>query len=605
MEFIMYITDLFEAQNYEDMFKSVFDIAQFLPTEESKNHVMKSIRDDIKDAKKSLKKNDRIIWYLRIVKYKWLNQMYKTKFDGTGDQVREIASKIEKELNKLKKFSYIEKSANQALNRPFMLQIDHFLSLPIDKIQNYVWTDQTSKELLDQFTEFEDEWKDTLGENGVRISSGDEMVLQFDGGKKAWWLLDRGACREEGDKMGHCGNVPQEREGDQILSFRTATENPDIWVPHLTFIRDENDYLGEMKGRGNEKPNKKYHPYIVKLLLSKYVEGVKGGGYMPENNFQLNDLDQATREKLIERKPQLASLYDLYKKEGLSDRVKNKIYEKINVEGLPDIYGIEDDKVIVQHWDDFDDLLREIDYNKEIEKFRKLLDDDEGEIKLDVNELQIPLQNLVDMVDKLTDRTLAKIARRVNMTFDYSNYEDRVRLAEAIFNSDIFDEMIIPIIEDVIKQKQGQFSQHPKIDEFKEFMLTRIFRNNSRDPIGQLYDQHDNFEDIKLIMGLSDFMRMLDADGEDEDSQLKSFVSYQSDWFELDDYEFKNYVDNLYDEDDKELWKELSAIMKSGTEITDLELQDDDIEVVVNKLEKEFNLMDSLDYDRLKKLAGI
>lgn len=605
MEFIMYITDLFEAQNYEDMFKSVFDIAQFLPTEESKNHVMKSIRDDIKDAKKSLKKNDRIIWYLRIVKYKWLNQLNRIEFDGAGDQVREIASKIEKELNKLKKFSYIEKSANQALNRPFMLQIDHFLSLPIDKIQNFVWAEQQSKELIDQFTEFEDEWKDSLGENGVRISSGDEMVLQFDGGKKAWWLLDRGACREEGDKMGHCGNVPQEREGDRILSFRTATENPDIWVPHLTFIRDENDYLGEMKGRGNEKPNKKYHPYIIKLLLSDYVEGVKGGGYMPENNFQLNDLDQATRERLIERKPQLASLYDLYKKEGLTNRVKNKIYEKINVENLPDIYGIEDDKVIVQHWDDFDDLLREIDYIKEIEKFRKLVDDDDVEINLDVDELQIPLQNLIDMVDKLTDRTLAKISRRLNMTFDYSNYEDRVRLAEAIFNSDIFDEMIIPIIEDVIKQKQGQFSQHPKIDEFKKFMLTRIFRNNSRDPIGQLYDQHDNFDNIKLIMDLSDFMRMLDADGEDEDSQLKSYVSYQSDWFELQDDEFKNYVNDLYDEEDKELWKELSSILKSGTEITDLELQDDDIEVIANKLEKEFNLMDSLDYDRLKKLAGI
>lgn len=605
MEFIMYITDLFEAQNYEDMFKSVFDIAEFLPSEESKNHVKNNIKGDIKFAKRILKKNDRIIWYLRIVKYKWLTQFNKTAFDLNKENVLSVANKIDKELKKLQRFGYIEKSVNEVQNTRFNLRIEHFLSLPVDKIQNYVWADQQSKELIDQFTEFEDEWKDSLGENGVRISSGDKMVLQFDGGKKAWWLLDRGACREEGDKMGHCGNVPQEREGDRILSFRTATENPDIWVPHLTFIRDENDYLGEMKGKGNEKPNKKYHPYIVKLLLSKYVEGIKGGGYMPENNFQLNDLDQATRKKLIERKPQLASLYDLYKKEGLTDRVKNKIYEKINVENLPDIYGIEDDKVIVQHWDDFDDLLREIDYNKEIEKFRKLLDDDDVEINLDVNELQIPLQNLIDMVDKLTDRTLAKISRRLNMTFDYSNYEDRVRLAEAIFNSDIFDEMIIPIIEDVIKQKQGQFSQHPKIDEFKKFMLTRIFHNNSRDPIGQLYDQHDNFDNIKLIMDLTDFMRMLDADGEDEDNLLKSYVYYQSDWFELDDYQFKNYVNDLYDEEDKELWNELSSILKSGTEITDLELQDDDIEVVVNKLEKEFNLMDSVDYDRLKKLAGI
>jgi hypothetical protein len=100
---------------------------------------------------------------------------------------------------------------------PFIRQIEHFLSLPVDKIKNFVWSNQTSAELLKQFEEFEQEWQDSLGENGVEIQDGDKLLISFDGGSKAWWLLDRGACRDEAKKMGHCGNVPSEKPGDRIL----------------------------------------------------------------------------------------------------------------------------------------------------------------------------------------------------------------------------------------------------------------------------------------------------------------------------------------------------------------------------------------------------
>jgi len=34
-----------------------------------------------------------------------------------------------------------------------------------------------------------------------------------------------------------------------------------------------------MKGRGNDKPAPKYHPYVVELLRHHLIRGIKGGGY--------------------------------------------------------------------------------------------------------------------------------------------------------------------------------------------------------------------------------------------------------------------------------------------------------------------------------------
>src|SRR6266851_947531 len=89
-----------------------------------------------------------------------------------------------------------------------------------------------------------------------------------------------------------CGNVPSERPGDRILSLRRKVQRGDMvrWYPIATFILDRDGQLGEMKGRGNDKPAPKYHFYIVALLRHHMINGIKGGGYMPENNFAMEDL---------------------------------------------------------------------------------------------------------------------------------------------------------------------------------------------------------------------------------------------------------------------------------------------------------------------------
>lgn len=100
-----------------------------------------------------------------------------------------------------------------------------------------------------------------------------------------WVSLGCGHSGQEAAAGGHCGNAGAER-GDNIFSLR----NPNDQVL-LTFIVNVNTgYLGESKAVNNEKPKKELHPAIVALLSSKYVKGIQGGGYLPEKNFQLEDL---------------------------------------------------------------------------------------------------------------------------------------------------------------------------------------------------------------------------------------------------------------------------------------------------------------------------
>lgn len=128
------------------------------------------------------------------------------------------------------------------------------------------------------------------------IDLGEELGEEWKGWE--WIDLGKGYCDKEARAMGHCGNTGA-KPGDNILSLRDPKGRA-----HLTFILNSGK-LGEMKGRSNTKPKKAYHPAIVALLRNDEIDYVVGGGYMPENNFSLDDLDDETKESLLEDKPDL------------------------------------------------------------------------------------------------------------------------------------------------------------------------------------------------------------------------------------------------------------------------------------------------------------
>jgi hypothetical protein len=81
-------------------------------------------------------------------------------------------------------------------------------------------------------------------------------------------------------------------------------------APHLTFIYNKNSKtLGEMKGKANERPNAKYHEFIVQLLIKMpdpiNIKYLRGSGYNAVNNFSLNDLNEQHFKQLVQHNADL------------------------------------------------------------------------------------------------------------------------------------------------------------------------------------------------------------------------------------------------------------------------------------------------------------
>jgi len=302
----MIIEQIIQEADYEGMFN---DILATSPDP----RLREQIKQDVNWARKTLRKNDRIIWLLR-----WSRLWYQSS-SGIAEPSRSGALQ---QYNWRFQTSYLAGD----LRSPAVMKahLSHFLGLPIPEIQNYVFRTESPRHLFDLFAGFEAEWRRRIEEEQSLITpeDEDEILISFQDGF-AWWLLPRGGCPVEANAMGHCGNVPSQRPGDRILSLRRKVRRGDVerWYPVATFILDADGQLGEMKGRGNDKPAPKYHPYIVELLRHHIIAGLKGGGYMPENNFSMSDLDPQTREQLIAGKPELKGLLGYYEDEGMTERV--------------------------------------------------------------------------------------------------------------------------------------------------------------------------------------------------------------------------------------------------------------------------------------------
>ncbi len=272
-------------------------------------------------VRKDLKRADRITWWLRWWR-KWaLQDAVRTKTDRikasddlTPEEQNDKILELEKEFEKITKTPFNIGVVNDSLSlKDYFSRItmDHWKSMfeQSPQVNEIEWkADMTPIELHAKLRTAEEEWKEKQ-EQELEMEPDDQIIIDY--GKYAWVKLDREYCELEGRAMGHCGNTATPKEGDRILSFRTKVSG-EKQRPHLTFILDKNGYLGEMKGRANEKPSEKYHPYIIDLLQKDFVKGIKGGGYLPESNFSITDLDQEQMNALISKKPSLMTPEEAY-----------------------------------------------------------------------------------------------------------------------------------------------------------------------------------------------------------------------------------------------------------------------------------------------------
>lgn len=226
----------------------------------------KLIADQLKWAKSTFKKDEKIVWYMK--------QVAQSLPNSTED-LAAIQNKI-----------------------------GPFFGASIPAIDNYQFGKKSSEEIIKDLTAINDNWQQKQSQKKSNLppiptQQGDHEFMKFPDGS-SWWWVDRAYCDIEAKYGRHCGNEAGKANPDQrILSLR---KNGQIL---LTFVLEPNGKLGEMKSSYNQKPPEKYHPQILALLLSDKIKGIEGSDYLSDHDFSVFDLSDAELKQIQSKKPSL------------------------------------------------------------------------------------------------------------------------------------------------------------------------------------------------------------------------------------------------------------------------------------------------------------
>ena len=159
----------------------------------------------------------------------------------------------------------------------------------------------------------------------------------------SWYDLGKSSCDLEGKAMGHCGTG---RDGNRLFSLRKKVMrgNKEFHEPYLTFETNPDGVIVQAKGRGNEKPDKKYHGAIVPFLNSEGITGIVPSQYKPESDFQFSDLSDEDKQKVNQQKPSFDFFNSPYDKNHPAAKINSPSVE--SHKKLWERYGGDMDKFI-------------------------------------------------------------------------------------------------------------------------------------------------------------------------------------------------------------------------------------------------------------------
>jgi len=151
-------------------------------------------------------------------------------------------------------------------------------------------------------------WHDELGVGNGEINyvEENEILLDYrDEGIGFYWVnLNTNTSDEECDRMGHCGRTNSDNTIYSLREVKRFNEKYTINKSHLTAaIGNRDGIVYQMKGPKNSKPQEKFFPYIIDLLLKS--ENIKGFGseYNSNDDFSLGDLPEDKIKEIYSQKP--------------------------------------------------------------------------------------------------------------------------------------------------------------------------------------------------------------------------------------------------------------------------------------------------------------
>lgn len=311
----------------------------------------------VDETRRTLKREDRIIWALRFYKKALLEQLlwmaeyephlFERKFGSPpapdqSDLQRQIQKLGDVDITPFAEYDsqemespYSGFSTIDAINE----RLGHYLSVAAkygenspDNIINRLqfqrqsygeivsWFRRGELELMRYQAKFIQTEPTPEGPYDMRDNEGPlETILEFPNGWR-WFDLHRNCSEMRDDRAapsntamtGHCANVAAKGDVTLLELVEPLNSAHTKWKHHAMFVLHRDGQLGEMKGRKNQKPGPRLWPYIRDLFITqKQIKGTAHNdkGHAPESNFRLEDLPRPYAEAIARARPDLAHYF--------------------------------------------------------------------------------------------------------------------------------------------------------------------------------------------------------------------------------------------------------------------------------------------------------
>ena len=334
---------MLEAVDYKQMFTKF--LSRIDDNSGHKIHAEQLVDAWIARVQRELVKNVRIVWSLKFVLLGLALEFSDKDEKNLVQFVSQLLSRMQQEFN----MSITALEDTGRLFRQIHQTYKEYLDLNIREINEYNPHGINPARLFDTFKDIkrqEEEKKrgkiyyvdQPLSEH-EKDGEGIDVIIDF---KNGWYWVDlrTSRCDLESGAMEHCGSGSSD---SRLISLRELVKEKSsistwYWKPHITAEWYDDGKIGQMKGKGNQNPSQKYHPYIVELLKHKdengdfYVTGFSAGGYKPELDFKLEDLTPEQQKEVLSVNPSLDIINQL--KETFKDRIEEgEFYYRIK--GFP------------------------------------------------------------------------------------------------------------------------------------------------------------------------------------------------------------------------------------------------------------------------------
>lgn len=456
--------------------------------------LQKTVEQEINFARRILEREDRVIWHLRYVQIALMRALI-SEINPTNPEVADrLSANTDKKVKQLAMKANVspqqieEAGVFVLYHSEYKRNMEHYMGMPVPAIQNHIFQYELPQPLMASWEKAAEEWADDQ-DRVVDLDKDAEIVIDFGNGV-AWWNLLKPYCPIEGDCMGHCGNSPRENTDDTILSLRKEfpTDGEMRYSCMATFILTHNGMLTEMKGRGNKKPAPRYHKYIVPLLRHDIVEGIIGGGYMPEENFSLGHLEEeGLKQQLIDEKPSLAGPTYFIEKAwdaGEYEKAAHELEKLMDAQGLDTPGTVEFDlthadkgmhavDVIMNEWDNYEAVVDDIEDGAPQSLFALLEEIDDLIVTKENIDESIDGEFLVHVFEALPLRLVISVARALGINPSEDQHAMARKIAKTLEKEGDSNRFYEYVVDAAHKAIDSSAVNH-QVEKIKEQIVERL-----------------------------------------------------------------------------------------------------------------------------------